>query len=450
MRVPILALVLSAAVAGCSAGGGTTAVQPGADASAPVSGGGSGTVIQSSIMVPAAQGAQSTGRSAQYVSASTLGLKIIVTDVPPAGGTASFAPATTVYALSVGLNLIVVPTPASLSGHAEDITYIAYNAAPVANAIPAGAKAVGWGLTTGFVVAPGQNTNNVVLSGVVDGFPAPLAESGSFGIMSATPPVLAGARTSLGFGGAVVPSGIATFDDAGLNNITTAPGGPWPVVGAVPAAATTVASGVPVTIAETAGTCGAIGAGPHLKLSYNGGASATTAALTSTNGALTAQYDGNGGAGWFAVVSAKGQTQTLTETLSTLGATSPNVDYSCTNQTLSFSQGNETALMTIVQHAAATPYTITVPNTANCNQLINVYAGNSTLPANQIAYGVPTSLGAGTTFTIQLQTIPGGAFSCSIEVQDANSASTGGATFPGATTYVGALLPSSLYSIIVP
>jgi hypothetical protein len=448
MRLPILALILIAGLSGC--GGGTGAVAPAGGSNAPASGGGSGTVIQSTIVVPGGAGTQSTRRGPQYVSASTLGLKIIVTDVPPAGGTASFAPATTVYALSVGLNLIVVPTPASAAGHSEDLTYIAYNAAPVAGAIPGGAKAVGWGITTGFVVVPGQNTNNVVLSGVVDGYPAPLAETGSFGMMSATPPILAGARTSLGFGGAVVPSGIATLNDAGGNDITTAAGGPWPVVGAVPAAAITVASGVPVTISETAGSCGAIGTGPHLKLAYNGGTAATTAALTATNGPLAAEYDGSGGAGWFAVVSAKGQTQTLTYTLSSLAATSTNPDFSCTNQTLSFSQGNETALMTIAQHVAATPYTITVPNTNACTQLINVYAGNSTAPANLIPFGAPTSLGANTSFTIQLIALPGGAFTCDIELQDANAAVTGGPTFPGATTYVAALLPSSVYSIIVP
>jgi hypothetical protein len=151
------------------------------------------------------------------------------------------------------------------------------------------------------------------------------------------------------------------------------------------------------------------------------------------------------------VISAKGQTQTLTYTLSSLAATSTgDNDYSCPNQTLSFSQESETALMTIVQHVAATPYTITEPNTVACTGLVNVYSGNSTLPANLIAPGVPTSLGAGTTFTIQLVPIPAAASQCNIEIQDANAALTGGPTFPGGTTYVAALLPSNVYQIIVP
>src|SRR5262249_24656840 len=144
------------------------------------------------------------------------------------------------------------------------------------------------------------------------------------------------------------------------------------------------------------------------------------------------------------------QTQTLTYTLSSLGATSTNKDFSCPNQTLSFSQGNETALVTLVQKVAAVPYTVTVPNTANCNQLVNVYIGNSTAPASQIPYGVATSLGTATTFTIQLIPIPAAPTTCNIQIQDANAAATGGANYPGATTYVAALLPNTTYQIIVP
>jgi hypothetical protein len=450
MKFALAATFLALALAGC--GGGST-LQPTVatplQATAPMS---NGTTIQTSITVPGTQAALGDRRAVQYVSASTLGLKITVTDIPPTGKTASFTPIVTTYTLSVGLNLIVVPTPASASGHSEDITYVAYNLAPVANVIPTGAKALGWGLTTGFVVQPGQNANNVVLSGVADGFPAPLAETGSFGMMSAAPPTLAGAQTSLGFGAAAPASGIATLLDAGTNDITTAAGGPWGVVGAVPTTATTPATGVPLTIAETAGTCGAIGTGPHLELSVDGGTPAVTAALQHTNDTLQADYDGKGGAGWYAVVSAKGQTQTLTYTLASLAATSTNTDFSCANQTLSFSEGNETALITIDQHTTATPYTLTVPNTASCNQLVNVYAGNSTAIANKIPYGTPTSLGAVANFTIQLQTLPGGAFQCNIEIQDANATSgaTGGSAFPGGTTYVAALLPPAEYSIIVP
>jgi hypothetical protein len=157
------------------------------------------------------------------------------------------------------------------------------------------------------------------------------------------------------------------------------------------------------------------------------------------------------GCGGAAVISAKGQTQTLTYTLSSLAGTSASPDYSCPNQTLSFSgQISETALITIVQHVAATPYTITEPNTVNCTGLVNVYSGNSTAPANLIVPGAPTSLGLNTTFTIQLVPVPAAASQCNIEIQDANAALTGGPTFPGATTYVAALLPSSVYQIIVP
>jgi hypothetical protein len=442
MRIPFVAALLTIAVAGCSGGGGASPQSYVGNTPTQANGSGGGSSIVSTITVPAAL-VQSGTRSAQYVSASTLGMKIIITDIPPAGQTASFTPTTNVYTLGVGHNQIVVPTPASASGHSEDLTYVAYTMAPVGNAIPGGAKALGWGLTTGFVVVPGQNVNNVVLSAVADGYPAPLAETAAFGVMSATPPTLAGAQTSLGFGGNVAPSGIATLNDAGGNDITTAAGGPWNVVGAVPATATAAATGIPVSIVETAGTCGSVGTGPHLKLAYNGGTPATT-------DTIAADYDGDGGAGWFAVVSAKAQTQTLTYTFSSLGVTSTSPDYSCPNQSLSFSELNETALMTVVEHTAATPYTVTVPNTASCTNLVNVYIGNTTAPASQIPYGIPTSLGAATTFTIQLVPVPPSANTCNIKIQDANSASTGGAAYPGATTYVAALLPSSVYQIIVP
>jgi len=439
-------LLLAGLLAGC--GGGSAGVQPGAVAPG---GSGSGSTIESTIVVPAATVTpQSARRNPQYVSASSLGLTITVTDIPPTGGTASFTPTTAVYTLATGANKVVAPTPASAPGHSEDLTYIAYDTAPVGGSIPAGAKAVGWGLTTGFVVVPGQNTNNIVLSGVVDSF-APLAETGSLGMMSSAPPAPAGAQTSLGFGGATPASGIATLLDGGGNDITTASGGPWPVVGAVPTTATTVATGVPVTSLETAGTCGAVGTAPHLKLAFAGGTAGTSTAITSTNGALALQYDGGGGAGWYAVVTAKGQTKSLTYELASLGATSTNTDFSCTNQTLSFSYSNETATMTIVQKTGASPYTITVPNTASCTQLVTVYAGPTTAGA-KIAYGTATSLGALTTFTVALMSSPPSAAQCNIEIQDANAVAgvTGGAAYPGATTYVAALLPPNSILINVP
>ncbi len=435
------ALLLAIALAGCGGGGGAVApssmapVQPASTAT--------NATIESSIVVPgaaSAQSAQSTHRSAQYISPSTLGLKIIITDIPPTGQAASFSPITAVYTLATGTNKIVVPTPATATGHSEDLTYTAYNAAPVANAIPATAKALAWGITTGFVVVPGNNVNNPVLSGVVDSFAAPLTESGSFGMMSSAPPARIGAQTSLGFGGASPASGVATMFDAGLNNIATADGGAWPVIGPVPTTATTVSTGVPVTIAETSGTCGVVGPLPHLGVSFAGGASATTGAVATTNGALVANYDGNGGAGWYAVITAKGQTQSLTYTLSSLAVTSTNTDYSCANQSLAFSSTAEaTTLMTIVEHVAAEPYTLTVSNTS-CPNLATVYIGAT---ATAIAPGTPTSLGAGVnTFTIkpvavasQTATTP-----CIIAIQNANAGATGGSTFPGATTYV-AVLP---------
>ena len=447
MTRSLLALVLAVAVSGCGGGTGPVAAVPQTAANA-------GSSIESTIVVPGASETQSGQRSPQYVSASTLGLKVTVTDVPPTRGMASFTAITSVYALGIGLNKIIIPTPASAAGHAEDLTYVAYNLAPAANAIPGNAKALAYGITTGFVVAPGQNTNNVSLSAVVDGFPLPLSQSGAFGMMSAAPPTLAGVQTSLGFGGAAVPSGTATLIDGGGNNITTAAGGPWPVVGAVPASATTVGTGVPLTIAESAGVCGAVGAGPHLKLSTNGGAPATTAAISRTTDTIQAVYDGNGGVGWSAIVTAKAQSQNLTYTISSFGVNAvPSgnaADWSCANQTFSFSGSNETALMTISEHAPAAPYSVTVPNTAACSQLVNVYIGPSTAPANLIPYGVATSLGAASSFTVQLQAIPGGPTTCVITVQDANAAVTGGTLFPGATTYVAATLPPTTYSIIVP
>ncbi len=438
------ALLLVFALAGCGGSGSTVApsstspVQPASTAT--------NATIESSIVVPGAASAQSAQRSAQYISPSTLGLKIVITDIPPTGQTASFTPITAVYTLATGSNKIVVPTPATASGHTEDLTYTAYNAAPVANAIPSSAKALAWGITTGFVVAPGNNVNNPVLSGVVDSFAAPLTESGSFGMMqpaasASAPPVRIGAQTALGFGGASPASGVATMFDAGLNNIATADGGAWPVIGPVPTTATTVSAGVPVTIAETSGTCGVVGPLPHLGVSFAGGVSATTGAVATTNGALVANYDGNGGAGWYAVITAKGQTQSLTYTLSSLAVTSTNADFSCANQSLEFASTNEQpTVMTIVEHVAAEPYTLTVSNTS-CPTLATVYIGST---ATAIAPGpTGTSLGAGVnTFTIkpvaagsQTATTP-----CLIEIQDANANATGGAAFPGATTYV-AVLP---------
>jgi len=454
MKPRIAVVLLAAGLSACGGGSGGV-VTSNVGTSSPTNSAALTGSIVTTIDVPGGSGTQSTRRAPEYVSASTLGLKVTVTDIPPTGVAASFTAITSVYALGIGFNQIVIPTPASATGHSEDLTYVAYNAAPVANAIPAGAKALAYGLTTGFVAVPGQNTNNVVLAGVADNYPAPLAESGAFGMMSSAPPALNGVQTSFGFGGNVTPSGIATLNDAGGNDITTSAGNPWPIVGSVPPTAITPATGVPVTIAETAGTCGATSSPPHLQLSYNGGAFATTAAITATNAPLEAVYDGNGGVGWYAIVSAKAQTQTLAYTLSSLGVTAiPNPsntsDWSCANQTLSFSNPNEKALMTIVEHVAATPYTITEPNTPSCTGLINAYVGNSTLPANLITPGVATSLGAGTTFTVQLIASPAGYYSCNIEIQDNNSASTGGPTFPGATSYVQAQLPSNETFITVP
>jgi len=354
---------------------------------------------------------------------SSQGLSITVTDVPPTGQTASFAPITSTFQLTSGPNLVVAPTPASASGHTEDVTYVVYDTPPMSGAFPGTAKALGWALTSGLVIHPGKNTNNVVLSGVVDSFAPPLAQSGSFGMMGPSPPTLLGTQTTLGFGAATPANGIATMFDAGMppnNNITTAAGGPWPVIGAVPTSATASSPGVPVSVVETAGTCGAVGVAPHLELSFNGGAVAPTSAIARTDGALRVIYDGDGGVGWSAVVSAKGVTQTLTYTLSSLGATSTSADFNCANQTLSFSHSNESAVVTIVQPTAATPYTITVPSTANCQQLVDVYNGNSTAAPMMIPYATPTVLTA-STFTIQLISSPPAAAMCPIEIQDANA-----------------------------
>jgi len=443
MRRSCIGVILAIALAGCGGGGG--GVQPGTATAPQSNASGNGSEIESTIVVPTALATQQSARRAQYVSPSSLGLKVIVTDIPPSGGTASFTATTTVYTLVSGNNQIVVPTPASAPGHSEDLTYTAYTLAPVNNAIPTTAKALAWGLVTGFVVAPGLNTNNVVLAGVVDHFSI-ATQSGSFGIMGPTAPE--GAQTTLGFGGATPATGIATLDDAGGNSIATADGGPWPVIGTVPTTATSSSAGVPVTIAETPGTCGATGTAPHLKLSFAGGVPATSASISTTNGSLTADYDGDGGAGWYAVVTAKGQTSNLAYTLSTLGATSTSTDFNCTNQTLSFIQSDEVDLMTISQHVAATPYTITEPSTTNCTTLINVYAGNSHT-TGLITPGTPTAL-PGSTFTIQLISSPQTVEQCSIEIQDANATASGGAGYPGGTTYVVATLPSGSQLINVP
>jgi hypothetical protein len=453
MKARIWPWLLAAGLAGCG-GGGNAAMQPAGSAApaaqTPVTAGGTSSIV-TTIVVPGPGGTLSAHRSTQYISASTLSLKVVVTDIPPTGAVPSFVPTTSVYALAIGPNTIVVPTPASAPGHTEDLTYVAYNLAPVAGAIPAGAKALGWGLVTNFSVVPGANSSNVVLSGVVDGFPAPLVETGAFGMMSSTPPALAGTQTSLGFGGALVPTGVPTFNDAGGNSISAAAGAPWPIIGAIPLAATTPTTGVPVSIVETAGTCGAIGAAPHLQLSYNGAAGlASTAALLQSSDSVSAVYDGNGGAGWFAVVSAKGQTQTLSYTLSSLAVTSLSTDFSCANQTLTFSKANEAVLMTIAEHITPEPYLVTVP--AGCNQVANVYIGNSIAPANQIAVGVTTSLTPGVnTFTVQLipnPTVTSIGAPCNIQIQDAYVGSTGGAAFPGATTYMAAVLSGATYQQI--
>jgi hypothetical protein len=446
MRRLSLGAIVALACALASCGGGGGGVQPGTGAGSQANASGNGTEIESTIVVPGAAVTQSDTRRAQYVSPSATGLKIIVTDIPPTGGTASFTPTTTVYTLVTGVNQIVVPTPASAPGHAEDLTYTAYNQAPLNNAIPSTAKAVAWGLVTGFVVAPGLNTNNVVLAGVVDHFSI-AAQSGSFGIMG--PTALEGAQTTLGFGGATPAAGVATLYDVGGNNIATADGGPWPVIGALPTTATASSPGVPVTIVETPGSCGATGTAPHLKLSFAGGVPATSASISTTNGSLIADYDGDGGAGWYAVVTAKGQTSNVAYTLSSFGVTSTSTDFNCTTQTLSFIQSDENDLMTIAQHTAATPYTITEPNTTNCTNVIHVYDGNSH-STGLITPGTPTVL-TGSTFTIQLISYPS-AGQCNIEIEDANAVAgaSGGAGYPGGTTYVSALVPSTSQLINVP
>ena len=433
MSARLLLTLIALGLAGCAGAGSSVTAPPAAPAAAPVTANNASVV--STIVVPAAIATQNA-RRADYISASSLGLKVTVTDIPPTGKTASFSPITSSFALTTGVNLIVIPTPASASGHTEDLTYVTYNAAPAAGAIPASAKALGWALSTGLVIAPGQNTNSVALAGVVDGFGL-VAASGSFGMMSSSPPTLAGSATTAMLGPTV--TGSPAFSDAGGNSIEGA-GGTWPIVGAVPATATSAATGVPVSIVETAGTCGAIGASPHLMLSYNGGTPTLTAALSNATDTVAGVYDGNGGAGWSAIVSVKGQTQTLTYTFASLAVTSTSTDFSCASQTLSFSQLNESALFSIAETTAAKPYTLTVPATTNCMQSINVYQGNSVLPAAQIPYGTATSLGANTTFTIQLVPSPPGPNSCTVQLQDAG----------GTSTYVSAVLPSSVYKIIVP
>jgi hypothetical protein len=131
----------------------------------------------------------------------------------------------------------------------------------------------------------------------------------------------------------------------------------------------------------------------------------------------------------------------LTYTLSSLAVTSTNTDYSCANQSLAFSSTAEaTTLMTIVEHVAAEPYTLTVSNTS-CPNLATVYIGPT--PTTAIATNTPTSLGAGVnTFTIKPVPIANqtAMTPCLIAIQNANVGSAGGAAFPGATTYV-AVLP---------
>jgi hypothetical protein len=448
LQIGLALVALTMTFAGC--GGGGAGSSPSMNLSPSTVAPGS-TYTESTIVVPAARFTQSSERRAQYISPSSLGLKVTVTDVPPTGSVASFTAIVTTYTLQTGSNTIAVPTPATAAGHTEDITYVAYDAAPVSNVIPPTAKAVDWGLATGLTIVPGKNSNSIALSGVVDTFAAPLAENGSIGTMSGASGTFAylGPQTISGFGGS--GTGVATLLDAGGNNIATADGGTsWPVVGAVPSTATTAATGVPISSVEVPGSCGSIGVAPHLQFTFAGGIEAATSAITTSTGALALDYDGHGGAGWYATVTAKAQTGSLVYTLSSLAVTSTgNSSYNCTTQTLAFnSNPAPAAVMTIVQHVAEEPYWVSVP--ASCSPFVNVYIGGTTSGTQIPASGVATSLGANADFTVE--EVTPGSTQCLIEIQDsyAHAGTTTGANDPGGTTYVAVLPPGYTQNLTVP
>ena len=120
-------------------------------------------------------------------------------------------------------------------------------------------------------------------------------------------------------------------------------------------------------------------------------------------------------------------------TLSSLAVTGPptNPDYSCNNQTLSFSQLDETVLMTIVQHSRPSPTSSPYRMCRRARNSLTCTAGNSTAPANLITPGVTTGLGLNTSFTVQLIPLPPGPAQCNIEIQDFYSGATGAAVSRG-------------------
>ena len=168
-RAPIFALALGALLAGCG-GGGTSSMQPVTVAPSPqtsAGAAGAGNPVDDRRSGRDAKHKASRAYRPPHARPNISRRRRSVSrdnshDVLPTGQTpASFTPTSLVFTLGTGVNTITVPTPASAPGHTEALTYVAYNAAPVSNAIPAGAKALGWALTTGFVVQPGQNVNNV-------------------------------------------------------------------------------------------------------------------------------------------------------------------------------------------------------------------------------------------------------------------------------------------------
>lgn len=282
-----LALTISACTGGGAGGGG--AVTPAA------SGGGGNTTPQSvpavvKYILPAsftttssARGASSTGRKPMFVSPSTNGT---VLTVYQHGTTTVVAPSPFITDVSAGSpNCVgtaprICTLPISLPPGTYDFALKTYDAAPVAGAIPGGAKQLAQSSLTQTIVALASNTINFSLSGIVVGPPGIACASvcGSISYMS-----LPADGSTHNFGLAIS----ATDADGNI------------IGGSVP-----YASPIAVSLAETGGS-------GHSQLVINGVASGSSGTLTKGSDTLAVRYDGGGSSGYTTVTTVGSSTLTI-------------------------------------------------------------------------------------------------------------------------------------------
>jgi len=368
--------------------------------------------------------------------------------------TASYTAFTATYNLTTGGNTnctaggggttcnISIPAPTG----AADFTFVLYNVIPATSTTFATtAKALGWALVPVTVIA-GSNTLAVVVAGVADHYNTLVNQSGAVGMMglnSQTALGFAGTGTTLALtGSTVLQAGSQAVGTTGILAMDTAAGtsevitSGQSVVLSIPAVATAQASPIPVKVADSVGTCGVSGTS-HTQLTLGGTSAGLSGNVVSAGTTIALTYGfGTGGVGYFSTTTVSGQTTDYTYTLSTLGVTSTSADFSCANQTVSFTEPNETALMTISEHAKTSGFSLIMPGSGamSCSNVAQFFdltgTGTSLGPTTGVLQ--TSHILTGTTFTIKEINTPTIAQQCIIGISDSS----------GTVTYMDVNIPS--------